>query len=118
MAEVAQYAAVDNGYVLRIFSYLKTHDRSRLVFDHKKRDCSHSNFTDYDWKDQYPGKEDESPPGMPEAFGKLVQINFFCDAANAQDLLSQQEIADLLGSCSLPSILEQNYLQLIENKSM
>ena len=81
-------------YVLRIFSYLKTHDRSRLVFDHKKRDWSHRNFTDYDWQDQYPGKEDESPPGMPEALGKSVQINFFCDAAHAQDLLSQQEIAD------------------------
>jgi hypothetical protein len=77
-------------YVLRIFSYLKTHDRSRLVFDHEKRDWSHRNFTDYDWQDQYPGKEDELPPGMPEALGKLVQINFFCDAAHAQDLLNRR----------------------------
>jgi hypothetical protein len=28
-------------YVLHIFSYLKSHSRSRLVFDHEKRDWSH-----------------------------------------------------------------------------
>ena len=83
-------------YVLRIFSYLKTHDRSRVVFDYEKRDWSNRDFTDYDWKGQYPGQEDESPPGMPEPLGKSVQINFFCDAAHAQDLLNRRSQTGIL----------------------
>jgi len=83
-------------YVLRIFSYLKSHSRSRLVFDHEKRDWSHKKFTDYDWKDQYPGQEDERPPGMPEVLGKSVQVNFFCDAAHAQDLLNRRSQTGIL----------------------
>ena len=64
-----------------------------MVFDYEKQDWSNRDFTDYDRKGQYPGQDDESPPGMPERLGKSVQINFFCDAAHAQDLL-QQEITD------------------------
>ena len=37
-----------------------------------------------------------TPPGMPEALGKLVQINFFCDAAHAQDLLNRRSQTGIL----------------------
>ena len=57
---------------------------------------SHRNVTDYDWQDQYPGKEDKWPPGMPEALGKLVQITFSCDAAHAQDLLNRRSQTGIL----------------------
>jgi hypothetical protein len=56
--------------VLRIFGYIKSHDRSRLVLDWQYRDWSNTNWSEgADWKEFYPDAEEALPPGAPEPLG-------------------------------------------------
>jgi hypothetical protein len=75
--------------VFHMFSYLKSHDRSRLVFDD-----SYVQFTDYvesdDWKDFYGDVKEAIPPNAPEPRGKPVQMTAFIDSDHAGDLLTRR----------------------------
>jgi hypothetical protein len=54
------------------------------------QDWGHLNWTSQDWSKFYPNINGEVlPSDMPEPRGKLVQINFFCDAAHATDLVTR-----------------------------
>jgi hypothetical protein len=83
-------------YVHRIFSYLKSHLRSRVVFDYTTRDWSNKEWMVYDWFAQYPEAKDELPPHMPIALGKPVQINFFSDASFATDLSNRHSQSGII----------------------
>jgi len=52
-----------------IFSYLKTHENSRLVFDSAYPDIDDRRFHTGDWTDFYPNAVDELPLHMPEPHG-------------------------------------------------
>ena len=70
--------------VLRIFAYLKYHGRSKIVIDFETKDWSQKNFMDKaDWSEYYPNAKEIIPDNTPEALGKPVQVNLFCDAAHA-----------------------------------
>jgi hypothetical protein len=73
--------------ILWMFTYIKRHLESKLVFDPFARDWSHYQFLNHDWSEFYPDAMEAIPSNAPEARGKPVQINMFCDAAHANDML-------------------------------
>jgi hypothetical protein len=75
--------------VLRIFSYLKQHKNSKLVFDTTIRDFPEEIFSKHDWTEMYPDAQEEIPENCPTPLGKGVQINIFTDAAHADDLVTR-----------------------------
>jgi hypothetical protein len=69
--------------LLHMFTYIKRHLDSKLVFDPFTRDWSHIPFMNQDWKDFYPDAYEPIPPNAPEPRGKAIQINLFYDASHA-----------------------------------
>jgi len=75
--------------IYHIFSYLKGHENSKLVFDPAYPEIDDRRFKkDVDWQDFYPKATDELPPGMPEPLGLPVDISCFVDADHAGNLLT------------------------------
>jgi len=69
--------------VLHIFAYLKTYNRSSLVFDDTTPYFDEKRFSQPDWSGFYPDAADMLPPNMPEARGKPVTTTCFVDADHA-----------------------------------
>jgi hypothetical protein len=87
----------DMDAVLRIFGYIKSHNRSKLVLDWQYRDWSNVNWSEgADWKEIYPGAAEALPPGAPEPLGGEVQLNVFCDAAHATCLMTRRSTTGIL----------------------
>jgi hypothetical protein len=82
--------------VLQVFSYLSKHGRSKLVFDPLKRDWSNRDWTHLDWKDFYSGAVEQLPYDMPIPLGKSIQMNIFCDASHASDIVTHRSTTGLL----------------------
>ena len=82
--------------VLRILAYLHQHIRSKIVADPEYRDWSHKAWTQAEWKEFYPDATEPIPPNAPEARGKPVQINLFCDAAHATCLVTRRSTTGII----------------------
>ena len=82
--------------LLRIFAYLKAHDKSKLVFDYDRREFPESKFQTYDWTEMYQDAQEEIPDGVPEPLGKPVQITVFADAAHADDLVTRRSTSGII----------------------
>ena len=82
--------------VLRIFAYLKAHDKSKLVFDYGTRNFPETWFQKYDWTEMYPDAQEEIPDNLPEPLGKPVQITVFADAAHADDLVTRRSTSGII----------------------
>ena len=76
--------------LLWMFTYVKRHLESKLVFDPFSRDWSRYQFLKHDWSEFYPGAMEAIPPNAPEPRGRAVQINMFCDAAHANDHITRR----------------------------
>jgi len=83
--------------VFHMYSYLKCHDRSTLVFDD-----SYVVFTnddpsqDQDWSDFYPDAKEAIPPNAPEPRGKPVQLTSFVDSDHAGDTVTRRSRTGVL----------------------
>lgn len=86
--------------VLRIFAYLKSHIRSRLVMDYVQRKWGGIDFVTHDWTSQYHDAMEHLPPNMPEPRGASLEISFFCDAAHATDLATRRSTTGILIFCN------------------
>eukprot|EP00590_Aulacoseira_subarctica_P011644 CAMPEP_0172424146 /NCGR_PEP_ID=MMETSP1064-20121228/21716_1 /TAXON_ID=202472 /ORGANISM="Aulacoseira subarctica , Strain CCAP 1002/5" /LENGTH=1711 /DNA_ID=CAMNT_0013165931 /DNA_START=811 /DNA_END=5943 /DNA_ORIENTATION=- len=82
--------------LLHMFSYIKRHLDSKLVFDPFTRDWSHINFLNHDWNDFYPDAFEPMPSNAPEPRGKAIQINMFCDAAHANDHVTRRSTTGVI----------------------
>ena len=82
--------------LLHMFSYIKRHLDSKLVFDAGTRDWSHINFLQHDWNEFYPDAMETMPPNAPEPRGRAVQLNMFCDAAHANDHVTRRSTTGLV----------------------
>ncbi len=83
--------------VVRCMGYLKKHIRSRIVFDARERNWSDMDWTSKDWSNFYPDVRGEViPHDMPEPRGEPVQINMFCDAAHATDLITRRSTTGII----------------------
>jgi hypothetical protein len=66
-----------------IFGYLKSHMKSKMVFDDTRPQFDKQQFTKCDWNEYYPGVEDPLPPNMPHPRGKSVIVSCYVDAHHA-----------------------------------
>jgi len=71
-----------------IFSYLKGHENSRVVFDPAYANIDDWHFKDCDWSNFYSEAVDEEAPGMPPPWVLPVEITCFVDADHAGNLLT------------------------------
>jgi hypothetical protein len=71
--------------LFHIFAYLKTFNRSKLVFDDSVPVIDQSRFHQCDWSEFYPdaSEADVVPPDMPDPRGKHVKMTCFVDADHA-----------------------------------
>jgi hypothetical protein len=74
--------------LFHMFSYLKCHDRSKLVFDDSYVQVNDEQ--DYDWKGFYPNVTEEIPTNIPKPRGKAMQMTVFVDADHAGDVLTRR----------------------------
>eukprot|EP00956_Cyclotella_meneghiniana_P018312 scaffold30420_cov55-Cyclotella_meneghiniana.AAC.1 len=70
---------------LHVFSYLKSHANSRLIFDPMEPAVKKSDFVRCDWKDFYPDAAEVLPPHAPVPLGKAVTLRMFVDSDHAGD---------------------------------
>lgn len=80
--------------MLHIYSYLATHDRSKLVFDD-----SYTLVTDElvnDWSSFYPDAHEEIPSNVPEPRGRAVHMTVFVDADHAGDVTTRRSRTGVL----------------------
>jgi len=82
--------------IYHIFSYLKGHENSRIVFDPTYPKIDDRCFKNVDWGDFYPEATDELPPDMPEPLGLPVEITCFMDADHAGNLLTHHSHSGVL----------------------
>jgi hypothetical protein len=69
--------------VFHIFGYLKTHNKSTLVFDDSEPSFDSARFKKRDWAQFYPGASEAIPLDAPEVQGKAVTTTCFLDADHA-----------------------------------
>jgi hypothetical protein len=69
--------------VLHIFSYLKCHENSKIVFDPCPQAWDDSKFQRFDWTDFYRDAKEAIPPNSLEPRGNAAQMNVFVDADHA-----------------------------------
>jgi len=79
-----------------IFGYLKLHDHSTMVFDHKYINWTDSDFAEYDWTGFYNDTQEDIPPNAPKPQGHPVQINVFVDASHASNKLNRRSHTGIL----------------------
>jgi hypothetical protein len=72
--------------VFHMFAYLKSHSRSRIVFDPSY--VPHLDTQMPDWSDFYREAKELIPPDMPEARGRPVQMTAFVDSDHAGDTVT------------------------------
>jgi hypothetical protein len=76
--------------VVRAFAYAKRYHTSKLVFDPIPRNWSSITRPTADWHEFYPDAFEPLPEHFPSPRGQPVQINMFCDAAHATDLITRR----------------------------
>lgn len=82
--------------MMHLFTWLKTHDRSRLVMDSSIPDLMESKVNTDHWKDFYGDVEEPIPPNMPAPRGKPVVITMYCDANHANNKINRRSRSGIL----------------------
>ena len=82
--------------LLGVFAYVKKHLQSRIVFNHRTRDWKNIQWLQHDWKEFYPDAHEAIPTNAPPPRGKPVQINMFCDASHATDLITRRSTTGII----------------------
>ena len=89
---------------INIFAYLKTHDRSWMVFDPETFDIEWVPMGEEPSPKEraeilrklYPDVSDKDPPGMPEPLGIPVQLTMFVDADHAGNQVTRRSHTGIL----------------------
>jgi hypothetical protein len=82
--------------ILRVFAHVKAHLRSKIVFDPIPKEFNEEEWLESDWTEFYPDAAEAVPTNAPLPRGKLVQINMFCDAAHATDLVTRRSTTGII----------------------
>jgi hypothetical protein len=69
--------------VLHVFSYLKCHENSKLVYDPFPQSWDSTQFQQFDWTSFYRDVKENIPTNAPEPQCNAVQMNVFVDADHA-----------------------------------
>jgi hypothetical protein len=76
--------------VLHLFSYLKHHENSNLVFDPNYITWDHTSFPDYEWKEFYQDAKEQIPANAPPPRGHAVQVNAFVVTEHAGNKVTRR----------------------------
>ena len=68
---------------LHVFSFLKSHSNSWLIFDPQEPEMGGSQFIECDWSDFYAGAVEAMPPNAPKPLGKGATLRMFVDSDHA-----------------------------------
>jgi hypothetical protein len=71
--------------VFIVFAYLKSHNRSCMVFDDTYAVINNQFKDNVDWTDFCGDVKEPTPPNAPQPRGKTVEITMFVDADHAGD---------------------------------
>ena len=82
----------------RIFGYLKSYSKGRIIIDPNFRDWTGiPEDEEYDsWQEFYPDAEDEDPPKMPKPKGPSARITVYVDADHAHDQLTRRSVTGII----------------------
>jgi hypothetical protein len=76
---------------VKVFYYIQTHLRFYIVYDNLTHDWSGYDWSSKkDWSQFYPDIIEPVPINISKPFWQAVQINIFCDAAHATDLVTRR----------------------------
>jgi hypothetical protein len=83
--------------VKRIFSYLKTFPKGRVIIDTSYPDHSVYPVEDHsNWMEFYPDASEEIPKDLPLEKGPRVRMTVYVDADHAHDLVTRRSITGIL----------------------
>jgi hypothetical protein len=80
--------------IMHIYSWLKSHDRSKVVLDPSY--VEHIEEPQPDWFQFYAGAIEMLPPDQPEPLGKAVQMTMFVDSDHAGDKVTRRSRTGIL----------------------
>ena len=89
--------------VFHVYSYLKAHNRSKLVLDPTYVD--HAPHVKHDWSDFYGKVKELVPPDAPPPRGLPVQMTCFVDSDHAGDEVSRRSRTGVLIFCNSSPIM-------------
>jgi hypothetical protein len=76
--------------VFAVYAFLKTHSNSTMVFDPTYPTVIEGDFKHCDWKEYYPGAEEQISPNAPTARGKEIDLRMYVDSDHAGDQLNRR----------------------------
>ena len=80
--------------MLRVFGYLKSHNRARIQFDPSDPSLEDFEFVDNDWGSLYADAEEAIDPNAPEPLSdKELHVLLFVDASHASDLDTRRSVS-------------------------
>lgn len=82
--------------VFHIFAYLKSHDRSKMVFDDSTILLDESRFVKQDWTTFYRDAAEKIPPNAPTPRGRGVDMHAFVDADHAGNRVTRRSHTGIL----------------------
>lgn len=82
----------------RLFGYLKTFSKGRIIIDSRYRDWSKFPTTKLDssWSEFYPDATEDIPSNMPTPKGKTARITVCVDADHAHDKVTRRSVTGIL----------------------
>lgn len=82
----------------KVFGYLKSHIKGKLVFNTKPMDISRAKFVDcVEWKQVYGSDmKEDVPHDMPEPKMKPLDINVYFDASHGCDMLTRRSCTGII----------------------
>ncbi len=79
--------------MLRVFGYLKSHNRARILMDPSDPVYDGFTFVDNDWAGLYAGSEEDIGPDTPEPVDdRELQITIYVDATHASDMDTRRSV--------------------------
>ena len=96
--------------MFHMFAYLKSHNRSKMVFDSTYVPMQEQPKPD--WTKFYGDVKEELPPDMPQPRGKPVQMTTYEDSDHAGDKLNRRSRTGVLMYCNRSPIAWKSVKQL------
>ena len=81
--------------MLRVFGYLKSHAKAKLVFDTRDFQEEIGKTVAHGWGELYPNATEELPPDMPVPKMKPVTITSIYDASHAPCLVTRRSVTGI-----------------------
>jgi hypothetical protein len=84
--------------MLRVFGYLKYHEKARIKFDVTVPNYDGLEFKDYNWSQQYPDAKKEIHPEAPESLKTIypASITCYCDADHTHCLETRRGVTGII----------------------